>query len=68
MDDRGEYEARELAAMRHDELLKSNLLGLVAEHRAIPHDGPCLIMLTLVLEVAQRANLHFTDEEKSLFL
>jgi hypothetical protein len=47
----------------YDALLKRNLIRLVNDHRG-KCDENCNVMLSLVYEVAERAGLKFTNEER----
>ena len=49
-------------------MLKDNLLALVDDHRLTCKDENCPVMLTLILELAERAGLEFSSVERKKFL
>lgn len=50
-----------------EESLKFNLLEMVKDHRA-KETADCNVSLMLIRELAERAGLTFTKEEKELFI
>jgi hypothetical protein len=50
----------------HDVLLKRNLIRLVVDHRN-KCNADCNVSLDLILAVAERAGIAFSDEERTLF-
>ena len=56
-----------IETISYTEMLKRNVLAIVKEHRE-KCDKDCNVNLTVILDVAQKAGLKFTDEEKRLFI
>jgi len=53
--------------VKHDDILKINLLRLAADHR--DNCNPrCAVTLAYIKEVAERAGLRFTAEESQFFI
>lgn len=50
-----------------NDIYKKNLIKLVSHHRIYCLGEDCNVSLILVLEMAQKLGIKFTDEEKRLF-